>query len=246
MNKIYNQLYGKNHNSLIHYINHNSSFDLLMDHMFNEKIVRLNYVSGCEYFTLNTAILNNYESLIVPDTNQNYYVSNEQNKIVFIHSDISYMKKEDIYLIKNRLEKFTVINMINSNNHLFDNNITLAVPKIKVSNPNKKQQSILIIDNLNNKDIASIIKDTNIDVIDFSAYRDYYSLINSLSDYSLVVYKNHIDNIVALSAGCSTISSIDILKNKKILSSNINNINNTKINYDFSTFSKILSKVMKL
>jgi hypothetical protein len=246
MNKLYNKLYCKNNNSLIHYINNGSSFDLLIDHAFGEKIIRINNSDVSEYLTLKSVLINNYQSYIMSDSYQNYYMSGEHDKVVFIHSDISYMKKEDIFLIKNRLQKFTIINLIESNNDLFDTNINIALPKIKISNPSAKRDRVLIIDNNNYKDIAHILKQTNIDVIDFSSHKDYYSLINSLADYNLVVYKNYIDNIVALSAGCSTISSIDILKNQRIVPSNISHANNTKINYDFATFSKILSKVIKL
>jgi len=243
MNNTYNQLYAKNPNSLIHYIDSLSCFDLLIDYMMHDDIVRFDNISIGQYFTIKNILLNDYKLFIASGQPDAYFLfAQPEASNLFIHTDISFMKREDIFLIKNRLSAFNVINFHPDNKKIFENTIQPAVPKIKISS-NHKNNKILILDNSYHTHLSEILKKTQIDLIDFKLYQDYYSLINKISEYSLVIYSNYIDGIVSQSAGCPIIPSHSILKNKKIIQSDI--ITNQKINYDLNTFSKQLIKAIK-
>lgn len=245
MNNIYNQLYAKNSNSLIHYINSVGSFDLLIDLMMNDDIVRFNNLSIGQYFTIKNILLNDYKLFISGNQEEIYFLSAKlTTPTLFIHTDISFMKKEDIFLIKNRLSSFNVINLHPQNKQIFENTIQPAIPKIKVSSV-EKNNKILILDNCYYQHLSEILSKTPIELIDFKQYQDYYSLINKISQYSLVIYSNYIDGLVSRSVGCSTIPSSSILKNKKIIQSDIITTGDEKLNYDFNTFSKQLIKAIK-
>ena len=64
MNNTYNKIYSGKNNSLIHYINHKSSFDLLIEKILGEHIIRLDDISESNYFTMKNIIFNNYELFI--------------------------------------------------------------------------------------------------------------------------------------------------------------------------------------
>jgi hypothetical protein len=245
MNNIYNKIYNKNPNSFTHYINNNSSFDLLIEEIFGDEIIRIDDEQQSEYFTIKTIILNNYNTAIGNSAikNQYYLESNLNNMVVFMHSDIHNFKREDIFLIKNRLQNFNTINLCKNNNLIFNNNMELSLPKTKIKN--KGTDKILLIDNLKNIDITKISKNLNIDkLVDFSRYTNYNQLLENLSTYSLVICSHPVDSLVASSVGCGTIFTNNVIMDQKIDKSKI--IYNQKINYDFATFSSVLRKLMKL
>lgn len=232
-------MYSKNTSSLVHYINSVSCFDLLIEHMYGNNIVRFSDQTQGKYFTVKSMVLNDYR----PFVSGKYENKQIENINLCIHTDLSFMKKEDIFLIQNRLKMFNIINFHPNNKNIFETTIIPAVPKIKSDIKNKRNNRILIIDQGYKSHLSNILEKTTIDLIDFEIYKDYYTLINKLSEYPLVVYTNHIDGLVSASAGCSIVDSSSVIKNKKILQSDV--ITNQKINYDFDTFSKILTKALK-
>jgi hypothetical protein len=222
-----------------------------MESELSDKIIRANQISDLQYFTAKHVILNDYRVFIHnPHLVNNYANSGIKQFTLFIHDDMSYLKKEDIFLIKQRLSLFNVINLHPNNNKIFEKNLRIAIPKTK--NTSKiKNDKILILDKNHDKILTDIIYDmggvSKIEVlIDFSKYMDYNKLVEYFSTYALIICSNILDSYVAISSGSSAIFMKDIIEQKTINSKNIMNSNNTSLNYDFKTFANQLKKAMLL
>lgn len=247
MNHIYNRIYN-NRNSLIHYISSNSSFDLLMEKILGDHIIQLNNYKSTNFFTIKNIILNDYERLIHDNNFFNSCLQNGISKpILFVHQDISSIKKEDILLIKERLKKINVINLEQNNSKIFDNTLNIGIPKIN-QKEFVQQDKICFINTTQNPVFGKLIDDLNRSyktdsLVDFMSYENYDNLVSYLSSYKLVIFSNYIDGIVASSAGCQVLSSKDLIKNKQIVWNS-----NQKLtpNYDFTSFSKQIMKALEI
>lgn len=248
MNNIYNRIYSEKKNSLIHYINNNSSFDLLIEKIIGEYSIRFDNFTESNYFTIKNIIFNNYELFIYNGDVLNKCRQNGITKpILFIHQDLSNLKKEDLLLIKERLKSLTVINLESKNGKIFDKTITISIPKFSIKET-KNREKICIINTHENPLILELIRNLNksykIDVlVDFIPFVNYDSLVTHLSSYRLVIFSNPVDGMVASSAGCQVLSSDNLIKNQKIIWDNTDQLN---INHDFASFSKQITKVLEI
>ena len=247
MNNTYNKIYSGKNNSLIHYINHKSSFDLLIEKILGEHIIRLDDISESNYFTMKNIIFNNYELFIHNNSIINLCSQNGIIKpILFVHQDISSLKKEDLVLIKERLKSLTVINLEAKNSKIFDKTIDLSIPRPPTKDNNREK--VCVINTSQNSTMLDLIHNLNksykVDVlVDFVPFINYDSLVDHLSSYRLVVFSNTVDGMVAYSAGCQVLSSFSLIKNKKIALDNTDQFN---INHDFASFSKQIMKVFEI
>jgi hypothetical protein len=248
MNNAYNKIYKKNKNSLIHYINHKSSFDLLIEKIISEYIVRFDSFVEPNYFTIKNIIFNSHELFIHNNNALNLCLQNGITKpILFIHQDISNIKKEDLLLVKERLKSLTVINLETKNSKIFEKTINISLPKF-TTKETSNEGKICIINTSQNPMILELINSLNksykVDVlVDFMSFINYDSLVKYLSSYRLVIFSNPIDGMVSYSAGCKVLSSYNLIKNKQIAWNNTDQFN---INYDFSSFSKQIMKVVEI
>jgi hypothetical protein len=248
MNNIYNRIYSEKKNSLIHYINNNSSFDLLIEKIIGDHSIRFDNFAQLNYFTIKNIIFNNYELFIYNSDVLNTCAQNGITKpVLFIHQDLSNLKKEDLLLIKERLKALTIINLESKNSKIFDKTITVSIPKFSIKETNNREK-ICVINTSENplmlKIIHSLNKSYKTDVlVDFIPFVNYDSLVTHLSSYRLVIFSNPIDGMVASSAGCRVLSSSNFIKNQKIAWDNTDQLN---INYDFVSFSKQITKVLEI
>jgi len=247
MNNVYNKIYSEKTNSLIHYINTKSSFDLLIEKIIGEHIIRFDGFTESHYFTVKNIIFNNHELFIHNNNVSNLCLQNGiKAPILFMHHDVSSMKKEDLLLIKERLKSLVVINLEAKNSKIFDKTISMALPKFSVTEVNSREK-ICIINTSHDPMIFDLINSLNrsykIDVlVDFIPFMNYDSLVKHLSSYKLVIFSNPIDGMVAYSAGCQVLSSHKLIKDKRIIWDNTNQFN---INYDFSSFLKQITKAIE-
>ena len=248
MNKTYNKIYSNKKNSLTHYINNNSSFDLLIEKIIGDHSIRFNNFTESNYFTIKNIIFNNYELFIHNSNILNACIQNGITKpILFIHQDLSNLKKEDLLLIKERLKSLTVINLESKNSKIFDKTITVSLPKVSIKET-KHREKICIINTSENPMMLELIHSLNksykTDVlVDFIPFIDYDSLVTWLSSYRLVIFSNPIDVMVASTAGCQILSSNNLIKDQKITWNNTDQLN---INHDFTSFSKQITKVLEI
>ena len=248
MNSTYNKIYSGKNNSLIHYINHKSSFDLLIEKIIGEHIIRLDDFSETNYYTMKNIIFNNYELFIHNNSIMNMCEQNGIIKpILFIHQDISNLKKEDLVLIKERLKSLSVINLEPKNNKIFEKTINISIPKFPSKDSNNREK-ICMINTSQNPEMLDLIHNLNksykIDMlVDFIPFINYDSLVARLSSYRLVIFSNPVDGMVAYSAGCQVLSSLSLIKNKKMVLDNNDQFN---VNYDFASFSKQIMKAIEI
>lgn len=246
MNHIYNRIYN-NRNSLIHYISSNSSFDLLIEKIIGDHVIQFEKYKP-NFFTVKNIILNDYELLIHDGNLLNSCLQNGINKpILFVHQDISSIKKEDIVLIKERLKNINVINLEQNNSKIFDKTLNIGIPKIKLKETDQ-QNKICFINTTKNPIFNELIDSlsrsykTNI-LVDFMSYENYDNLVNYLSSYRLVIFSNYIDGVVASSAGCQVLSTKDLIKNKQVVWDGAQKLTP---NYDFASFSKQIMKAVEI
>jgi len=246
MNHIYNRIYN-NRNSLIHYISSNSSFDLLIEKIMGDQIIQFNSYQS-NFFTVKNIILNDHELLIHDNNLLNSCLQNGISKpTLFLHKDISTMKKEDILLIKERLKNINVINLEQNNSKIFDKTLSISIPKIKKKEVDQ-QDKICFINTTNNSIFSELTDSLNRSyktdsLVDFMLYENYDNLLDYLSSYRLVIFSNYIDGIVASSVGCQVLSTRDLIKNKQIIWDSTQKLTP---NYDFASFSKQIMKAIEI
>ena len=229
---IYNKLYAND--SLVNkilYIKQHSFFDILIEDIVGDRILQSTLDNqNHKYATYNTVILN--------DIMINYrYIENlvDCSHLTFlVHEDMTRLKKEDSKIILNKIKKAKIINFNSNNNNIFEQNLNYAVPKPTNINNTTKTKNILILGH------QYISKNSNADnFVDFESLKSYNDIISLLQPYKLVVYNHHIESIMAQSMGCDTVR-ID----RFIQSANDHDNTENKINYDFSSFSAKLKKLL--
>jgi hypothetical protein len=247
-NNVYNRIYKEKKNSLIHYINHKSSFDLIIEKIIGEYILRFDSLIESNYFTIKNIIFNSHELFIHNNNASNLCLQNGIIKpILFLHQDISNIKREDLLLIKERLKSLTVINLEIKNSKNFEKTINISLPKFLIKETSNEGK-ICIINTSQDPTIIELKNTLNksykIDMlVDFIPFINYDSLVKYLSSYKLVIFSNPIDGMVAYSAGCQVLSSHNLIKHKRIAWDNTDQFD---INYDFASFSKQIMKAIEI
>lgn len=229
---IYNKLYAND--SLVNkilYIKQYSLFDILIEDIIGDKILQSTLNNQNHKYAI-------YNSVILNDIMTHYrYIESltDCSHITFlVHEDLTRLKKEDSRIILNKIKQAKIINFNPINNSIFGQNLNYAVPKPNNPNNESKTKNILILGS------HSTSKNPNVDnFIDFDSLKSYNDIMNLLQPYKLVVYNHHIESIMAKSIGCDTVR-ID----KFAQSIQECDRTETKINYDFSSFSAKLKKLL--
>lgn len=229
---IYNKLYAND--SLVNktlYIKQHSLFDVLIEEIIGDKILQSTLNNQNHKYAI-------YNSIILNDIMTHYrYIDSLtdcSHLTLLVHEDLTRLKKEDSRIILNKIKQAKIINFNPINNSIFGQHLNYAVPKPTNPNNEPKTKSILILGN------QSISKNSNTDnFVDFDSLKSYNDIMNLLQPYKLVVYNYGIESIMAKSMGCDAVR-ID----QFVQSIQKHDQTETKINYDFSSFSAKLKKLL--
>ena len=138
--------------------------------------------------------------------------------ILFNHSDISNIKKEDKIILNSNLSNVKVINFDLKSNEVFNNSLDINYPFPDFTKTPIDRVKDLLIVNGDNNAIAqnlfqSISSTTNISVdINENLTADLNTIKNQMSQYKVVLdLSNRLTHILALLSGCSVVThkSID-------------------------------------
>jgi hypothetical protein len=231
----YNKIYANTEEAINIYCPMNSFFDILVKSILNN-IISINLEHKfIKYITFNKIIINDIFK------NINFITTNTAIPyIIFLHENLENIKKEDLFIIKNKIQNNTIINFNPKNNKIFDNNIQYGIPKQKQKNKYTDEIKNILVLNKNNY-LSDKYHIENF--IDFSSVSSYNDIEHLLDGYDTVVCSHLIDHMIVQSYGIKT---IDISNFNDLLSSNTVNMTRMNINYDFSSFSNKITKLSNL
>jgi len=228
----YNKLYASDKNKNNIYCPMGSFFDTLINSIVDNIIsIKLDH-EFVSYITYNKLIINDISK------NINFITSLPSIPyILLIHEDLSAMKKEDIFLIKNKIQNNLLLNFNPKNSKIFENSFSYCVPK-----PQKRfgikniTKNILVLNNIKYNSVKYDIKN----FIDFTTISSYNDIGDLIEPYDTIVCSNTIDHMIVQSFGVKTIDINDF--NSLLINHNAKHKSLT-INYDISSFSNHIKKV---
>lgn len=229
----YNQLYSNDTNKLSIYCPMDSFFDILINSIIENIIsIKLNN-EFLQYVTYDKLIINNISS------NINFITSLPSVPyVVLVHENLQSMKKEDIFLIKNKIQNNLIINFNPNNDKILGKSLSYCVPKPqKKLNAKNNIENILVLNNIIYNSNKYRIKN----FIDFDSIKSYNDIVSLIEPYDTVVCSNIIDHIIVQSFGLRT---IDISNFNDLLFNNTIHNMSLSINYDIASFSNHIKKLL--
>ncbi len=138
------------------------------------------------------------------------------NIILFNHTDISDIKKEDKAILNNNLKNVKIINFDTKSNSVFDNSLDINYPFPDLSCDVDRIKDVLVLNTDKesfNDNLYSILNQTNISVdITQDLKGSIKNICDRLCQYKVIIdTSDRVNHIFALLAGCNVIThnSID-------------------------------------
>lgn len=208
------------------YVKHHSSFDLIIDEIFKNKILCVNNVSEIDLnFSYGSIIFHDKDIFIHNNSiidKINNTILNKNNNICFIHNSLNHLKKEDQIIWKKHIGNIHIIDFLQR---------PYGVPYHSVRNTQAKKDLLVISKGLD----ISFLNTFKLDhIISTDVFTSFDEMLSLFSKYKIICSFDTVDSIVSESVGCYHINLANTNKFETLGS--IAYLLNHKKNYDSSIF----------
>lgn len=232
-NSLYNRLYANDTTiSKILYLKQDSFFDTILETILSEKIVSSTINNSYNLHIIYNQILIND---IIPYYKTLEKLDDHSHITILLHENLGRLKREDAIIITEKIKNARIINFNPDYQPKNSTPISYAIPKPPKIDDSKRSKKILILGQNN----ISHIPESDI-FIDFGQLKSYNDIVNLCQQYRIVVYNHPFDRIVAQSLGCQTVHCSNIML--ALANNSYDPID--KPNYDFSSFSAQITKIL--